>query len=610
MPNTKFLKLEHAYMRVIKRFPLVYMLAIVGAGLGIYLSKQAEHFENVETIEHFYATVLMIVIAIPLTLAIALFAEHRSVRKTTSLLFQGVGIALSIAFLIALPQPDDMLLKHTILYTSVLVACCVAVGIAPFLIKSKEEQFWKYIHALVIRAISTGIFTGAIILGVILALLLVNHLFNTSLDEETYLCVVLFIFGIFGSAMFLSGIPTKQQREKDTKYSKALRIFSMYILAPLSSTYAIVLYIYFFRIIITSEWPMSSVAYLVIALAAFGFITIALLTPQTNRSKLCKWYIKIFSVSIIPLAGMLFWSIGRRVSEYGLTENRYYVIIIGIWVVVVGTLFVIRKHIHLKNVVLSIGIIALITAIGPWGSSSMSLRNQTNRLRTLLEEQNIFVDETITPGQEVNFHKRKEISGILDYLEDTGQLETIDPWFTEVRTTAADSLKRNNRSFVFMELMGLEYVSIWNTGSENMRSRSFYIENFDRNGPFRSMDISKYDTFFDFELYVTTEGYDKEFYPGTPYHLELTEGGTLGLIDNDTRAILIDVGSLVKQLDQEAKDEYSNYVSPEKMIIETSNEHVQVQTYITYVSAEVPADSTKPVSMTTLEGRMLIKNLR
>ena len=53
---------------------------------------------------------------------------------------------------------------------------------------------------------------------------------------------------------------------------------------------------------------------------------------------------RYFPKAILPLIVMMFISIGIRINAYGLTENRYYVVALGIWAFLVMIYFAFGKN--------------------------------------------------------------------------------------------------------------------------------------------------------------------------------------------------------------------------------------------------------------------------
>jgi hypothetical protein len=69
---------------------------------------------------------------------------------------------------------------------------------------------------------------------------------------------------------------------------------------------------------------------------------------------------KVFPFVVIPQIFMLFYAIYLRIAQYDLTTNRYFVVIFGVWLLVISMYFVFSKK---KNLVIIPAVLTLFTII-------------------------------------------------------------------------------------------------------------------------------------------------------------------------------------------------------------------------------------------------------
>ena len=102
-------------------------------------------------------------------------------------------------------------------------------------------------------------------IGLSLALLAVDKLFNAHINGKVYLRLLIIIAGLFNTWFFLSGVP-KNVSDISEKiiYPKGLKVFTQFVLIPLISIYLVILYAYMFKIIFTWNIPKGWVSYLVL----------------------------------------------------------------------------------------------------------------------------------------------------------------------------------------------------------------------------------------------------------------------------------------------------------------------------------------------------------
>lgn len=149
----------------------------------------------------------------------------------------------------------------------------------------------------------------------------------------------------------------------------------------------------------------------------------------SNAHRLQALYQRLFFPLVLPLTPMLFLSIWRRVSEYGVTETRYLGILSAFWLVVVSLYFIISKRKDQRIVPASLCLIILLVSIGPWGVMSTSSRSQTQRLAGLLAEAGLLGEgklrmsaTTIAPQLLTN------INQTIVYLHKRSRIEALVEW--------------------------------------------------------------------------------------------------------------------------------------------------------------------------------------
>ena len=160
--------------------------------------------------------------------------------------------------------------------------------------------------------------------------------------------------------------------------SKLLHIFLNWILTPAVLIYTILLYIYFFKILIKWTLPNGGIALLV-----FGFIFTAV-AAQAGQTLLTKryydWFYNHFSLISLPALAMFWIGVARRCNEYGLTEDRVYLIAFGLIMTCCMGLFLIRRSSHYLYVTYTaIGILALFTYIPGLTPHDIEQWSQKNR---------------------------------------------------------------------------------------------------------------------------------------------------------------------------------------------------------------------------------------
>src|SRR5699024_3468757 len=172
----------------------------------------------------------------------------------------------------------------------------------------------------------------------------------------------------FNTWFFLAGIPDPIHKlDRIRNYPKGLKVFTQNILIPLVIIYMIILYLYMAKIITQWAWPEGWISILVLSFSIAGILANLLLHPLRNDIKY-KW-VKRFSKGyywiLVPLSILLLLAIWRRISEYGITVERYFVLVLGLWLTGIVLYFVISRAKNIKVIPASLCIVAFAISIGP-----------------------------------------------------------------------------------------------------------------------------------------------------------------------------------------------------------------------------------------------------
>jgi hypothetical protein len=308
------------------------------------------------------------------------------------------------------------------------IALSIAFYFAALLIPYFYERtnFELYVIKLILRFFTTLIFSIVLQLGISAILLTIDSLLGIQVYSNLYLYIWFIICGIFAPTFFLAGVPPNNLELEVEDYPKILKILLLYIVIPLISVYTLILYLYFAKVLITYKWPVGLVGHLVLWYSVISIFVIFLVYPLIAESKWVKNFIFWFPKLILPLIIMMFVSVGIRVSAYGITENRYFVLALGLWALGIMLYWSIaRKN---RNIVLplSLAVIVFLSVIGPWSAYSTSIFSQNNRFKGILSKYNMIKDNTIIkPSSTIKAEDEKEINAILKYFNNSHSLMNV-----------------------------------------------------------------------------------------------------------------------------------------------------------------------------------------
>lgn len=463
-PSMKLVSLDYLVQNAkatLFRFPWVLTVACAATAAGIWFTEVDHNDADQERVGHL---AMALFLGISLCFGLSILLERiRLPRRFEALVFLPV---LSLLGLYAYAMKDQSEFLVAARFALFLLASHLFVAAAPYLRRSYNRGFWEYNHRLFHRIIESGMFSGCLFLGLAAALAAVDHLFDITVSEKVYPRLFLVVAGIFNTWFFLAGVPGDlEELERDHPYPRMIKVLTQYILVPLVSLYLVILYAYALKIVVEWEWPVGWVSYLVLICSLLGIFSLLLVHPiqEMRENRWIKVFSRYFFIVLFPLLILLFAAIGRRISEYRLTENRYFVLVMAAWLSGIALYFSFSRSRNIKVVPITLGILALLTSFGPWGAFQVARHSQVGRLQDLLQSQGLLKDGKVVPAADsVAKETEAQIGSVVEFLEERKLLKTLRAWLPDSAAADADSLLKNRH--VFLKQMGLKFVRMDRNG--------------------------------------------------------------------------------------------------------------------------------------------------
>jgi hypothetical protein len=180
---------------------------------------------------------------------------------------------------------------------------------------------------------------------------------------------------------------------------------------------------------------------LVSAVAVGGLFSLLIVHPLAAGpgDRWIRAYQRGFYVLLFPAIVMLWLAIWQRIAQYGVTEPRYFLAILSVWLAGVAVYQVVTRFRGIRVIPASLCILGLVTFAGPWGAYRVSERSQVRRLSGLFERNGMLVGgHVVRAASEVSVDDRREIGAVLNYLGRTHGFGEIARWFP-------DSLRQRGR---------------------------------------------------------------------------------------------------------------------------------------------------------------------
>jgi uncharacterized protein DUF4153 len=442
--------------RAARRFPLVLLSAALAATAGILLVNAPDDEAP------FVRLLATATLGLPLFLALTLTGERRFAAGDAARRWglQGAGIAVLALFWALWPHwPEPVRVAR---YVQASVAFHLLAAFLPFAGYDEPNGFWQYNKALFLRFLMAGIYAAVLYGGLALALAALDKLFGVDVPNEAYGRLWMVMAFVVTTWLFLGGVPDDfAALERRSDVPAGLRIFTQYVLVPIIAVYLVMLTAYLGKVLIGRQWPSGWIGYLVSSVATVGILAWLLVRPLEGMTEY-RWvrtYTRGFYVALLPAIVMLWLAIGKRVAQYGVTERRYFMIVLSLWWAGIAVYYTLGRSRSIKVIPATLCLLALLTFAGPWGAYRVSLASQRHRLDGLVARYGLRVVTTTATVRDVPFADRKEIAATVRYLVERHDRQGVAARFGGTASLASSAVETRVRAI--MASIGVAYVSPW-----------------------------------------------------------------------------------------------------------------------------------------------------
>ncbi|SDE15377.1 protein of unknown function [Mucilaginibacter pineti] len=433
--------LAEGAVSTIKRYPFEVLFALAGT---IAATTQIELRQIARENEGWCVRVMMIAnLGLLLSLSATLYTQSVAMAKSKSLVLK-VIVAIFAALLILIIDPTHRSADYTRFFLMSL-AMHLLVAFAAFTGKGQLQGFWQFNKTLFLRFLTSVLYGVVLFAGLAAAIGATNFLFNFKFEWDTYAVLWAWIVGMFTTLFFLAGVPVDTHAlNTDESYPKGLKIFTQYVLIPLSTVYVIILLAYEIKILVQWNLPKGLVSNLILGYAVFGLLSLLLVYPirEHAENKWLKTYSRSFYFLLLPLLLLLFVAVGARVFSYGITEYRYFLIVLACWLLFISVYFLLFKKQNIKLIPISLSVLTLLSIYGPQSAFTVSMYSQRRVVVKFFEKHNAFKNGKITFVDSTKISNKEGSSGVanLQYFINKYDIVSLQPYFTRNLQKISDSL--------------------------------------------------------------------------------------------------------------------------------------------------------------------------
>ena len=414
----KIIKLFVNLKKGIRRFPETGVLSILFVINGIILNRRPGFYRNSR--DFFEHLMFALSLGIPLSTYGKLLYEKikkKRLRIFTNIFF---GILL-ILFYFAIPENlnQKFFTRFLILFLTEIV------GLILIYTHDKKNPS-LVILSLINKFAITFLFSAALHLGISASIFTVDNLFELSINNKIYIDLFISIVGLFSINYFLSIIPAISKKYDIKNYPVVFKKLFFYIGVPLILIYLAILYLYFVRILSLTVFPINMVSHLVMWYGFINTIVLFFIYRVKSQNKYISKFYKYFPYLMIVPLGMLFLAIGRRIYNFGFTPERYFVLILGIWITFsMGIIALVKKRKQIL-ILISAFILLLISIYGPVNSFYISKLSQEKRFEYYLNKYDMIKNNKIIKNENLKKAQRREISQFISFFRRYYSFKDID----------------------------------------------------------------------------------------------------------------------------------------------------------------------------------------
>ncbi len=581
------------------RFPIISVLTVVGTVCAYMIVANDYSTGNIDVFEKI---IMLIALGVPYLVTATLICEQQDLGRVRSLLIQIVGVLLLAIYYLFLPTAfsDIGFIHGARVALSTLIGYILLFSVP--LYKRTSNDLWVYGGSIVRRAALAILFTITVWVGLVLAIMATHYLFELSWNLELLFSKIWIIdVGIIGTWIILGGFPkVNQLPENILQLTRALRWLLQFVLVPLVSIFFLILYAYLIMIVATWNWPKGGVAQWILGFSFVGMVLfiVSFTLSQTDEYKWLRTFFKLFFALLIPMTVVLFMAVGIRIQAYGLTEQRYMIVVGGVWLLCTAVYYLFTKTKALHAIPYSVALVFIVATGAPIiNMFSLSAHSQATRLKTILESNNMMVrgfvvTSTSTP-QTLTFENKNDINSILEYLTNREELSVIAPWFKNIDTSASEWSQQ-------AEMANQLGVSYYNSNS-NVGKNSTY---FSYSQPYKDIvEVAGYDSILN----------NLNIYPGDLRRaVTMSNGSVITMIFENQKLLITpsnEKETLVFDMNAKAKELFAVYkeqgaVTPEEMNMVVENPRWRVKFAVRAISGFI---QEKDTSISSISGILLFK---
>ena len=391
----KILGLAETVRRSIQRFPLTVAFAFALTVCMMILDWKGYHGISKEWK---FFMIWYPATGIALSLSLSLWLEEHKGRWGYFLASALIHIGW-IGVSVLLMRSYDMLGYAPYIYVVVALVATLVISllVLSFFSDRTDVAFWnfslRFIGAVVTALVVSGIVCG----GLELLVVGIEKLFGVFISSHCYTNIAIVCFCLLAPILLIQAVPGGEQKHdaQPMEMSRLIENAVTMLFMPIAAAYLVTLYCYAAKILFTWQLPDGWVSWLVTASMAAMVILFMMVYPYVEKASqsasgwnrmAVRFITRRMPVLMLPLLLLMSIGIARRISDYGITVLRLYLVAFNIWCYAVCIVLIIRRNAGILWIPVSFVLTFAVLTLLPVNVSTYVRKNLTNKVTAILKD--------------------------------------------------------------------------------------------------------------------------------------------------------------------------------------------------------------------------------
>ena len=391
----KILGLAETVRRGIQRFPLTVVFAFALTVCALIWEYKGY---NAISKDWRFFMIWYPATGIALSLSLSLWLEEHAGKS-------GYNIAAALIHLVWIGV-SVLLMRHidTIHYApynfavaALITALALSLVVLSFLKDKTDVAFWNF-SLRSIGAVATALVVSGIVCGGLeLLTVAIDKLFGVFVSSHWYSNVAILCFCLLAPILVIQGIPggTLKHDDEPILMPGLIENAVTKLFMPIAAAYLVTLYCYAAKILFTWQLPDGWVSWLVTASMAAMVILFMMVYPYIDKASqstsgwnrmAVRFITDRMPLLMLPLLLLMSIGIARRISDYGITILRVYLVAFNLWCYAVCIILIIKRRAGIMWIPVSLVLTFAVLTLLPVNVSTCVRKNLTNKVNAILQE--------------------------------------------------------------------------------------------------------------------------------------------------------------------------------------------------------------------------------